>query len=373
MRILSIVTLISPHGEYGGPMRVALNQARELIALGHEVVLAGAMRGFDGRPPDDLEGVPVALYPARTLLPGVGFAGLSAPGLYRALPRLTHGIDVMHVHLARDLVTLPAADWARRHRVPYVVQTHGMIDESSNPLARPLDAAVTRRVLRGAGRVFYLTERERDGLISVAGPDLALQELANGVPMPLVPDVSRDTSPEVLYLARLARRKRPAEFVRMAERVADEFPSASFRLIGPDEGEGAAVERLIHGARADVLWEGPIAPEAVITRMARSSIYVLPAIDEPYPMSVLEAMSLGLPVVITASCGLASLVEHSGSGIVVDHSVEQLAAAVERLLREPATARRMGAAGAALTRESLAMSAVAKRLAKAYSEQSRVT
>jgi Glycosyltransferase len=366
MRILSVVTLISPHGEYGGPVRVALNQARELIALGHDVVLAGAVRGFDGPPPRDLEGVPVSLYPARTLVPGAGFAGLAAPGLYRALPRLTRDIDVMHVHLARDLVTLPAADWARRHGVPYVVQTHGMIDESNNPLARPLDAAVTRRVLRGARRVFYLTERERRDLTAVAGATLAFQELANGVPLPFAPDVARDSSPEVLYLARLARRKRPLEFVRMAQIVAAEFPATTFRLVGPDEGEADAVERLAFEGHADVLWEGPIAPEAVIARMARSSIYVLPAVDEPYPMSVLEAMSLGLPVVITESCGLASLVREAGSGIVVDGSTESLAHAVIRLLRDPDEAAQMGAAGVTLTRERLAMSAVAETLQKAY-------
>ncbi|HWU46343.1 MAG TPA: glycosyltransferase, partial [Humibacter sp.] len=293
MRILSIVTLVSPHGEYGGPARVALNQARELIRQGHHVVLAGGARGYDGRLPDDIEGVPVALYPVHTLVPGTGFAGLWSPGLYRALSHLARDVDVMHIHLARDLVTLPAADWARRHSVPYVVQTHGMIDASNNPLAAPLDAAMTRRVLRGARRVFYLTERERRDLLGVAGPDLALQELANGVPLPQAPGAPRDEAPEVLYLARLARRKRPTEFVRMAELVSARFPAASFRLVGPDEGEADAVERLIHGARADVLWEGPIAAEAVIARMSRSSVYVLPAVDEPYPMSVLEAMSLG--------------------------------------------------------------------------------
>ena len=43
--------------------------------------------------------------------------------------------------------------------------------------------------------------------------------------------------------------------------------------------------------------------------MAAASVYVLPSVREPYPMSVLEAMSVGLPVVVSADCGLAPLVE----------------------------------------------------------------
>lgn len=366
MRILSIVTLISPFGEYGGPLRVALNQARELIAHGHEVTIAAAARGFDTAYPTVIDGVPVALYPAKTLIPGVGFAGLSSPALYRALPALSRGIDAAHVHLARDFVTLPAAAWMRRKGIPYVLQTHGMIDESKNPLARPLDAALTRRVLRDARHVFYLTERERTDLIAVAGADLRLHELANGVP---VTDAFADSDGrEVLYLARLAPRKRPTAFVEAARRLGASFPDVRFRLVGPDEGEGGSVDQLIQdaGAGANIAWEGAIGPDAVTARMARASVYVLPSVDEPYPMSVLEAMSLGLPVVITDSCGLAPLVRESGSGIVVDDSLDALTGAVRRLLDEPEEAAAMGRAGKNLTRQSLDMAAVARELISAY-------
>ena len=52
--------------------------------------------------------------------------------------------------------------------------------------------------------------------------------------------------------------------------------------------------------------------------MAAASVYVLPSVREPYPMSVLEAMSVGLPVVVSADCGLAPLVERARCGIVTD-------------------------------------------------------
>ncbi|WP_127129819.1 glycosyltransferase [Georgenia sp. SYP-B2076] len=365
MRIISVATLFSPDGAYGGPTRVAVNQAAQLRALGHEVIIAAGARGYD-RPPEHIEGVPVRLFPARTAVPGAGFAGLASPGLHRWLRRAMPGADVVHVHAARDLITLPAATLARRLGVPYVLQTHGMIDRSSRLLSRPVDRALTRPVLHGAGAVLYLTPRERRDLLAVSGTALPLVEMLNGVPVP--PGAATVTGSEVLFLARLHARKRPTFFVRMAHRLHDEFPDARFSLVGPDEGEGAVVARLIAGSAAPVTWEGPLAPEDTLARMAQAAVYVLPSIDEPFPMSVLEAMALGRPVVVTESCGLAPLIRDSGSGIVTDEGLDALVDAVRALLADPTAARRMGEAGAALTRERLSIDAVAGRLVAVYGE-----
>ncbi|MBC7632274.1 glycosyltransferase [Aeromicrobium sp.] len=368
MRILSVVTLISPLGEYGGPVRVAVNQAKALAARGHDVTIAGSARGFEGDLPTMLEGVHAVLEPARTLLPRIGFAGVGSPGLWSWARRHVADFDVVHVHVARDLVTLPIAAIARRRGVPYVLQTHGMIDRSTNPLARPLDAALTRRVLRDARRVLHLTEVERLSLIHVAGAGLALEELPNGVP---VADVKLPSGPaRVLYLARLAPRKRPGVFVAAATVLSPEFPDVRFALVGPDEGEGeqvaAAVARA-RGAGVQVEWEGPLPPEQTAERMGRSTIYVLPSVDEPYPMSVLEAMASGLPVVITETCGLASVVREASAGVVVDHSEEALIGAVRQLLANAEAARAMGRSGQRFVRNHLSMGVIAVRLEAAYS------
>lgn len=366
MRVLSVVTLISPHGDYGGPVRVALNQAQALTERGHEVTIAGAHRGFD-TVPTEVDGIPAALFPARTLVPGAGFAGLAAPGLSRWLRSALSRFDIVHVHAARDLVTLPAARRAHRAGVPFVLQTHGMIDPSSNPLARPLDALLTRPLLRNAKRVFYLTPEEKQGLVAVGGASLTLQELPNGVPLPdAVRKVTGQT--EVLYLARLAPRKRPMMFVETARRLAGDYPDVRFTLVGPDEGEGPRVERAVAEDGAGRLsWAGPLAPDATSERMTGASVYVLPSVNEPFPMSVLEAMAIGLPVVITESCGLAPLVRRTGCGIVTDESQDALDDAVRTLLADPALARKMGDRGTRAARDELGMPAVAGILEAAYS------
>lgn len=371
MKILGVVTLVSPHGEYGGPLRVAVNQLRELAARGHEVVLAGSCRGYGATPPTEIEGIPTRLFPALTLLPGTGFAGLTSPGLLRGVRSHVREFDVVHVHAARDMVTLPVARLAQRAGVRTVLQTHGMIDESTNPLAGPLDAVITRNALRDADAVTYLTPEERRSLEVVSRGTARLVPLINGVPVAGDPDhgAEQPVQSEVLYLARLAPRKNPVMFAQVASELAAEFPESRFRLVGPDEGVGGDVERIIDAADAGgrIAWEGALAPEKTLKRMQAASVYVLPSVDEPYPMSVLEAMSVGLPVVITNSCGLADFVSEHGAGAVIEPDAVSLRTAVAALLADPEAARSAGRRGREAVMRKRSMGAVGAELEALYS------
>lgn len=370
LRVLHVATLLTPDGAYGGPVRVATNQVRSLRARGHDAVLVAAASGFD-RLPTTWDGVPVVTFPAVRAVPGTGFAGLAAPAMVRWIR--THGAraDVAHVHLARDLVTLPAAAAWSRSGKPFVTQTHGMVMPSGHPFAAPLDAVLTRRVVARASTSFALTPVEEAGLRTLFGRAATVRRLVNGVPLPAegVP-LAEPRHPEVLFLARLHARKRPLAFVEAAARLAARFPTARFTLVGPDEGQAAAVRERIADlpgdARARVTWEGALPPERTARRLARSALYVLPSVDEPFPMSVLEAMSCGVPVVVTRSCGLAAPVERAGAGAVVGEDVDDLVAAVAAFLEDPAHRRATGARARELVREDYSMETVAEELEQAY-------
>lgn len=368
MRILHVVTLVTPDGRYGGPLRVALNQVTALRAAGHQVVLAAGAADFDGPLPSTYAGVDLTLFPAHQALPGTGFAGLIAPSMLPWLRRAARGADIAHIHLARDLTGLPAAATVAAAGLPYVVQTHGMIDPSTSPLAGPLDALATRRLLRGSRTICALTPAEADDLRAVEPRLSSITQLHNGVPdTDLVADVST-ASPDVLFLARLAPRKRPATFVRAAQLLAADFPSATFSVVGPDEGELACVRELLAAddAGGRIRYEGALPPDATTRRMARAAIYVLPATDEPYGMTLIEAMSVGLPTVCVADCGLADAVRSTG-GCVVEPDVASLVDGIATLLRDPARRRQAGAAGRAYVGEHTSMAGVAARLEDIYS------
>lgn len=363
------MTLVTPDGAYGGPVRVAVNQTRALTEAGHEVTLAAAASGFKGKLPEVFDDVPIKLFRAVRAVPGAGFSGLCAPSLHSWLMRVSSRFDVLHIHMGRDFITLPSTAIARSKKVPFVLQTHGMVMPSGRKVAPLLDALLTRPALQNALKTFYLTDVERQGLGEVSGKAIALQELTNGVPLP-PPSPAADPVPEVLFLARLHSRKRPLMFVEMAAELHEKFPTVKFSIVGPDEGEGDAVRAAIRrlGLSAVLQWEGSLEPSRVTDRLSRCAVYVLPSVDEPFPMTVLEAMALGKPVVVTDTCGLAKHVYEFGAGEVVTASLESLVQAVENLLSSPQK-RVIAASNAAhLAHGRFSMAPIVAQLSSAYGE-----
>lgn len=366
MKVLQLVPLISPNNEYGGPTTVAFGQCRALQQAGHDVILAAGTWGFSS-PPSTLDGVRLALFPAKALLPKSTLGGLIAPSMAPWLRRSARDADVVHVHLARDLLTLPAAYWCSRRGIPFVVQTHGMVTESTNLLAPPLDAILTRRVMNSAVSVFYLTQAERRSLMTLF-PKAHLEFLRNGITPNPNQDESGVARRDVIYLARIQERKRPLDFVAMARTLAPEFPHTRFRLIGPDEGQGDAVKAAIAatGLGDRLTWDGPLPHAEAMSALGTAAVYVLPSINEPYPMSVLEALARSVPVVITETCGLAEEIRVAQAGHVVAAGAVPVTNAVRELLAEPRLQRRMAAAALHLAMTRLSEDDVVNQLVQTY-------
>lgn len=329
MRIAHVLTYVSSDGSYGGPVAVAMAQCQALAARGHQVTL---FAGWDGQAALTVPGVDVRLHRVFRL-PGLGFAGLLAPSLWWDLRLHLKDLDTVHFHAARDLVQLPAAAWSVG-RVRSVVQPHGMIRSDRRLSARLLDRVLTRPMLRRASSLLALTDSEAEDLRTMA-PHARLVRIRNGITRPDGRARWREPS-TVLFLARLHPRKRPIEFVRMAALVEGERPGTSFVLVGADEGEAPAVRQKIArlGLEHCISYHGAVPPHQVSDVMNAAQVYVLPSVDEPFPMSVLEAMAHGLPTVITTETGISTELAERASAEVTGTDAEALAASVLSLLDE---------------------------------------
>ncbi|WP_335933135.1 glycosyltransferase [Streptomyces sp. PTD5-9] len=379
MKILHIVTLHTPDHAFGGPTRVALNLSKTQRAAGDDARVMALADGFAGPLPREVEGVPVHLFRARHVLPRFEVSGIASGALLLAARRMTRGADLVHVHLMRDLVTLPAALLALASRAPLVVQTHGMVDPTENRIARLTDLLGVRRVLRGADAVLHLTEAERLDVNAVAAPVPLTRtvRLVNGVrPQPPKPARAPGSPPVILFLARIQQRKRPRDFVAAMPAVLARHPDARFVLAGPDTGalpETLALAREL-GVTGSLDHVGPLGHDEVLAADRRADVYVLPSIEEPLGVSVLEAMSVGTPVVITRTCGLGPDVARAGAGRVIDSRTGEdagnaagVAAAILELL-EPAAAERAGAAARRLVDEHFTIEAVTRTLRRVYED-----
>jgi glycosyltransferase involved in cell wall biosynthesis len=368
VRILQLVTLVSPDGAFGGPIRVALNQAAELRRRGHDVHLAAGWRG-QGSPPSTLDGTPARLFRAFQLIRPMGFSGMVSPQLVLWLLRNIEHYDVIHVHAGRDLISTAslALAWVRRR--PYLTQTHGMVQPDPRLRARIMDAAAVRHLLRHARTRFVLTQHEECGLQEVLRSPMACERLPNGVPEQAdLLDVAQGGH-EVLFCARLHERKRPVAFVEMAAELVRRGLAATFAIVGPDDGELAAVRESIshQGLEQVVRYEGALDYHAVLARMRHADVYVLPSVHEPFPMSLLEALVLGLPSVCTDTCDISEPLRDRGAAIVTDGSVAAMADAVQAILGSPDLRSELSRNARKAVAELFSMEAVGSRLERTYS------
>jgi glycosyltransferase involved in cell wall biosynthesis len=347
-------------------MAVAVGQTQALAELGHEVTL---LAGWDGLAKLSVPKVDVQLFRARQAVPGTGLPGLCSPGVWREVRRRAAAADVVHVHLGRDLVSLPAAFVAGSCGRPLVVQTHGMVPVDHRLKARAVDALLTRRVLRRSAAQLVLTAEEEGDAPTVAGRSVNTIRVANGVVVPALSATWDGTTvPEVVYCARLHERKRPVLFVDMAAAFLKAGGVARFTMYGPDEGELPAVRKAIdtHGLGPSLKYLGALAPAEVLPTLSAAQVYVLPSINEPFPMSLLEAMSLGLPAVITDSTGVSAQFARNHSAQVTDGTPEAMARAVaEAIVSVPAWQERSARARREIA-ENYRADAVARRLEEIY-------
>jgi len=106
------------------------------------------------------------------------------------------------------------------------------------------------------------------------------------------------------------------------------------------------------GFRSNVEFAGRVDDAELARRVADAPCIVAPAFDEDYGLTAIEAMAQGRPVVVCRDGGgLAELVEHEVTGLVVEPTPAAIAAAVERLVGDPTLAASLGERGRARAAE----------------------
>ncbi len=147
-------------------------------------------------------------------------------------------------------------------------------------------------------------------------------------------------------------------------RIAGDHPGATLRIVG-DGPQRAELERSARSrAIADrVQFTGAVRHEDVPAHLRAMDVFVALSRRESFGVSVLEACASALPVVVSAAEGLRELVQHDRTGAVVPiGDADAAAAALSRLLADPALRARWGSAGRDLAASRYEWSACVDRM-----------
>ncbi|TNU76646.1 glycogen synthase [Miniimonas arenae] len=406
MRVDLLTREYPPHVYGGAGVHVA-----ELAAVLAEH-LDVRVRCFEGPRPDAPSGpgLPtVTGYSALAELAGAN-AALATLGVDLTIAQDVGGADLVHSHtwyanMAGHLAGL-------LHGVPHVVSAHSL-----EPL-RPWKAEQLGggyALSSWAERTAYLGAA---GIIAVSGgmradilrsyPDVdpaRVHVVHNGIdlarwvrpvaagdstPTPRARElaVARGIDPDrpaVVFVGRITRQKGLPYFLRAVRRLDPEV-QVVLCAGAPDTPEIMAevsglVEELSH-ERSGVVWIPDMLPrEELVAVLAACTVFVCPSIYEPLGIVNLEAMAVGLPVVASATGGIPEVVDDGVTGLLVPLAQESdgtgtplhperfeadLAAALTRVVSDPARAREMGRAGRTRAEEHFSWGAIGERTIEVY-------
>lgn len=281
-------------------------------------------------------------------------------------------VHVLHAHMFGSNVWGTVV--GRSARVPVVVAHEHSWSYVGQPVRRLLDKHL---VARGADRFVAVSAADQRRMVEVEGiaPERTLL-IHNGIP-PAPPASDRDVraelgipadAPVIGAVGGLRPEKAYAVLLEAARSLTGEWPALQVVMVG-DGSERPALEALARtlgvgdrvrflGARADV-------PDI----LRAFDIAVCCSDREGTPLSVMEYMDAGLPVVGTAVGGLPDLVEDGVHGLLVPpRDPAALAQAVADLLRDPARRREMGARAHERIRTEYDVDLMVRRVERLYAE-----
>jgi len=176
-----------------------------------------------------------------------------------------------------------------------------------------------------------------------------------GIDPGLFPSVEHQPGQQrLLYVGRLAAAKGIPLLLESVARLAPRFPQLRLTVVG-DGGDRPALEQMASQLKLTdmVDFVGYQSQAAVRQYLQHTDVFVLPSFAEGVPVSLMEAMAAGVPVVTTQIAGISELVTDGASGYLVPPGDgESLTDRIERLIQDPELRSRFGQAGRATVAQS---------------------
>jgi glycosyltransferase involved in cell wall biosynthesis len=249
-----------------------------------------------------------------------------------------------------------------------VLHLHGFDFEREVARGRRAYRLVGRMVGRLVDRAIALHPVMAQAAESLLGSQVVV--IANGVAVrPLgSADEGRPRVRRALFVGTVGRRKGVLDLLGAARK--SRIP---VDVVGGPGEEPIEAHRAVVAEGRDVIqaglavFHGELARSRVQELLETTSVFILPSHAEGLPVSLLEAMERGVPVVVTDVGGMGALVGSSRCGIVVSvGDVDGIATAMERIVMDAELRRRMGAAARRTIVEEYDRTLVGAALANLY-------
>ena len=250
----------------------------------------------------------------------------------------TLDFDIIHSH---DWLTYPAGIHAKQVTgKPLVIHVHATDFDRSRGNVNPTVFSIEKDGMTHADHIITVSNLTRRTVIEKYGIDPAKVTTVHNAVEPLSEELLNVTVPPkhdkvVTFLGRITMQKGPEYFVEAAAQVLHKVKNVQFVMAGG----GDMMEKMIRlAARRKIAdrfhFTGFLRGKQVYEMLKASDVYIMPSVSEPFGISPLEAMQMGVPSIISKQSGCAEILENV---IKVDYwDTNAIADAIYSIINYPA-------------------------------------
>lgn len=382
MRILHVIPSYEPAWAFGGTVTATSQLCRGLVRQGVDVTVyttdADGKGGYLDVPLNrriDLGGVKVWYFHC-DLFPKNAFY---SRGLTRKLKDTLKEFDLIHMSALWQWIGIDVYKICRQFSKPYIISSHGSFNPwpwNQNKIKKRIYWSLFgKKTVENAAAIHFTTNDEKDNsLYSI--PFLSKKKnfiipnammIRQGKNIREELSISKDTF-VLLFTGRIHQTK-GIHFVIKAMKQID-CKKLLFLIVGHEEDIKYSnyLRRISKVINNKIIWKGSVSSEEIWDYYFSSNLFVLPSYNENFSMVAAEAMSSGLPVLISNNVGLRKDVQLSNSGFVVSQDVGQIANVFKKCIKSPDLLKQLSQNARKFVKERYDMNKVAELMAKAYED-----
>lgn len=285
--------------------------------------------------------------------------------------------ELVHIHSSfgpsfyRKLPFIYMASWSG---VPIVNHIHGADFDSFYKNAGDRKKELIRKVYDKCSVLIALSEEWKERLSSVvdANKIVIIENYSVLNEQAYEERVLRACNNSVLFLGELGQRKGCFDIPKVIEKVSAAVPDVKFVLCGAgSKTDEDKIRKMIEETKitANVEFPGWVRGAEKDLVLREADVFFLPSYNEGMPMSVLDAMGYGLPVVSTNVGGIPKIVHSGENGMCCNPGdIDTMASAITELLKNDQTRKKAAAVSMKIVKERYSLEKHLRLLDKVYED-----